>query len=74
MHPDPSSPAALSGSISATAVRAGRARHLGTGTSLPGHVQQPYPLQPTRSVRKERGLSTKSHTFHLMATIFTCGF
>lgn len=38
----------------------------------PGYGQ-PYPPQPARSVRKERGLSGKSHGFHLMATIFTCG-
>lgn len=38
----------------------------------PGYGQ-PYPPPPARSVRKERGLSGKSHGFHLMATIFTCG-
>jgi hypothetical protein len=44
--------------------------------------QQPYPPQqpygqvqpqPYKSVSKERGLSAKSHTFHLIATICTCG-
>lgn len=34
----------------------------------------PYgPPQPRKSVTKHRGLSAKSHGFHLMLTIFTCG-
>ncbi|WP_169950669.1 hypothetical protein [Microbispora sp. H11081] len=39
--------------------------------------QPPYqpqqPPMPRKSVTKHRGLSAKSHTFHLLATIFTCG-
>ncbi|WP_433355595.1 hypothetical protein ACQP25_17155 [Microtetraspora malaysiensis] len=43
--------------------------------------QQQYPVQPyqqqqprpRKSVTKHRGLSAGSHTFHLIATICTCG-
>ena len=37
------------------------------------YPQQPQAPRPSRSVRKERGLSAGSHTFHLIATICTCG-
>lgn len=42
----------------------------------PPYPGQPYPPQPPgprKSVTKQRGLSAKSHTFHLVLTIFTCG-
>ncbi|GII32573.1 hypothetical protein [Planotetraspora mira] len=32
----------------------------------------PQPV-PRKVVEKQRGLSAGSHTFHLLATIFTCG-
>ncbi|MEU7942510.1 hypothetical protein [Microbispora bryophytorum] len=38
--------------------------------------QQPYPQNPPmprKSVTKHRGLSAKSHVFHLVLTICTCG-
>jgi hypothetical protein len=39
----------------------------------PGPQPRPRPPHLVRSVRKERGLPAKSHTFHLVATVFTCG-
>jgi len=34
---------------------------------------QPPPPRPRKAVTKTRGLSGGSHTFHLLATVFTCG-
>ncbi|MBX6382468.1 MAG: hypothetical protein IRZ07_05760 [Microbispora sp.] len=42
----------------------------------PYQQPMPYPPQqpmPRKSVTKHRGLSAKSHMFHLLATVFTCG-
>jgi hypothetical protein len=41
--------------------------------SYPQYPQQPPPARPRKSVTKHRGLSGRSHAFHLTLTIVTCG-